>query len=179
MQNAKDLLISLANARIVVQGSDFCTAREGGHGPTGNERSAGFVCDEVMKRLLWPYSVRENVQRFAMFDIETDEFFVEVKSSTKYFHARNQVWISPGEIEHATTALEAGKDTLIVFMDARQGAVSYRDLKTITIHGAVWFSEVQHSIEPSGYRSHQFTQEFLMPIDEIFEDVSIDIVSGV
>lgn len=125
-----------------------------------------------MKRLLWPYSVREDVQRYAMFDVETEGFFVEVKSSTKYFRARNQVWISPGEIEHASKALEAGKDTLIVFMDARQGAVSYRDLKSICIHGAVWFSEIQHSIEPSGYRSLQFTQEFLMPIDEIFDDVS-------
>lgn len=172
MTNAKDLLISLANARIIVQPGDFCTAHEGGRGPTGNERSAGFVCDEVMKRMLWPYSVRENVQRFAMFDIETEEFFIEVKSSTKYFRAKNQVWISPGEIEHATKALEAGKDTLIVFMDARQGAVSYRDLKSVVIHGAVWFSEIQDLIEPSGYRSHQFAQEFLMPIDEIFEDVS-------
>lgn len=172
MQNAKDLLTSLANARIVVQDGDFCTAHEGGRGPTGNEKSAGFVCDEVMKRMLWPYSIRENVQRFAMFDVETDEFFVEVKSSTKYFRARNQVWISPGEIEHATKAFEAGKDTLIVFMDARQGAVSYRNLKSIMIHGAVWFSEIQHSIEPSGYRSQQFSQEFLMPIDEIFVEVS-------
>ena len=172
MQNAKDLLTSLANARIVVQAGDFCTAHEGGRGPTGNEKSVGFVCDEVMKRMLWPYSVREDVQRFAMFDVETAEFFVEVKSSTKYFRARNQVWISPGEIEHATKALEAGKNTLIVFMDARQGAVSYRNLKSIMIHGAVWFSEIQHSVEPSGYRSHQFSQEFLMPIDEIFDEVS-------
>lgn len=164
MSNALNLIESLFDCELSLVHSDFSTARQSKR----NECSVGFVVDEAVKRVLAPFNVESASNRYAPYDVDAGEFFVEVKSSTSNIGDHLNVFISQPELENAKRSFETvGKDTLYLFFDASEGRQRYQDMSAIYLLGAAWYSEVRDMIEwNSRFSTNQFSQSLLVPTTE-------------
>jgi hypothetical protein len=141
---------------IAVLKEDFGSVSQG----SKNEQNAGFVVDEVVKRLFRPYQLHVS-PRYAKYDVALEDLFIEVKSSTKWFGPQRKVWITSGELAHAEEQLKKGIDTLYLFFDATEGERYYENIETIDFVGGSYYSKIKHLVVMSPYGGYEFNQKYL------------------
>ena len=157
--NFTNMVNGVMRKPIKIAESDFDSVQR--HSDTA--QNTGFVVDSCIKRAFAPHATGTS-ERYASFDVDLGDMFVEVKCSNKWVDHKWNVPLSFPERAHAELQLTRGIDTAIMFFDAREAEHSVHDLKTIKFVGLAMFSEISDFLERKQGKSKpywQFSQSFL------------------